>query len=171
MALGPTWGKNGPKMAKNGIWGHFSIFSPFLGHFFAISGRWPFSIFWPTFSHFGISARFPFYTRRPDSQPLFQKTPLSEPKINCYPQKRPEAALTQHKSRKYPPCREDYQISSAKIFSGNHRFPITDFSGNCPKLILPELFLAIALPIFPVILVHHQFTSPHTALRPGQTFR
>ena len=34
MALGPKWGKNGPKMAKNGIWGHFSIFSPFLGHFF-----------------------------------------------------------------------------------------------------------------------------------------
>ena len=57
-----------PKSRKNGIWGHFSIFSPFWGHFFPISGRGPFSIFWPIFSHFWISARFPFHTRRPDSQ-------------------------------------------------------------------------------------------------------
>ena len=76
--MGKNWPKNrkwpsarnGEKMAqkwrKNGIWGHFSIFSPFLGHFFPISGRGPFSIFWPIFSHFWISARFPFYTRRPD---------------------------------------------------------------------------------------------------------
>ena len=64
--MGKNWPKNrkrpsarnGEKMAqkwrKNGIWGHFSIFSPFLGHFFPISGRGPFSIFWPIFSHFWI---------------------------------------------------------------------------------------------------------------------
>ena len=84
VLIGPKMGKNWPKnrkwplarngekMAqkwrKNGIWGHFSIFSPFLGHFFPISGRGPFSIFWPIFSHFWLSTRFPFYTRRPDSQ-------------------------------------------------------------------------------------------------------
>ena len=43
----------------------FSIFGPC---FFSISGRGPFSIFRPIFSHFRVSARFPFYTRRPDSQ-------------------------------------------------------------------------------------------------------
>ena len=37
-----------------------------------------------------------------------------------------------------PPCRKDYQINSSSILSGNHRFPITDFSGNRSKLILPE---------------------------------
>ena len=78
--MGKNWPKNrkwpsarnGEKMVqkwrKNGIWGHFSIFSPFLGRFFPISGRGPFSIFRPISSHFRISARFPFYTRRPDSQ-------------------------------------------------------------------------------------------------------
>ena len=35
----------GKKWRKNGIWGHFSIFSPFLGHFFPISGRGPFLFF------------------------------------------------------------------------------------------------------------------------------
>ena len=39
----------------------------------------------------------------------------------------------------YPPRRKDYQINSSSIFSGNHRFPITDFAGNRSKLILPEL--------------------------------
>ena len=55
---------NGEKIAQNGekigIWGHFSIFLPFWGHFFPISGRGPFSIFWPVLSHFLVSARFPF---------------------------------------------------------------------------------------------------------------
>ena len=67
--LGPKWGKNGPEMAKK--WKNdpeFHFFSPFLGHFFPISGRGPFSIFWPIFPHFWILARFPFYIRRPDSQ-------------------------------------------------------------------------------------------------------
>ena len=64
----PEMGKKWPQNGKKWIWGHFSIFSPFLGHFYPISGRGPFSIFWPIFSHFWISARFPFYTRRPDSQ-------------------------------------------------------------------------------------------------------
>ena len=41
---------------------------------------------------------------------------------------------------KIPPRRKDYQINLSSIFSGNHRFPITEFSGNCSKLILPELF-------------------------------
>ena len=52
----------------------------------------------------------------------------------------------------YPPRRKDYQINSPNIFSGNHRLPITDFSGNCSKLIPPESFPVIALPIFPVII-------------------
>ena len=63
------------KRQNNGIWGHFSIFSPFLGHFSRISGRGPFSIFLPIFSHVWISAHFPFYTRRPDSQPQTEKWP------------------------------------------------------------------------------------------------
>ena len=55
-------GEKNRKMAPN------PISSPFLGHFFPISGRGPFSIFWTIFSHFWISARFPFYTRRPESE-------------------------------------------------------------------------------------------------------
>ena len=77
--MGKNWPKNrkgpsarGEKMAqkwrKNRKMTPNPIFSPFLGHFFPISGRGPFSIFWPIFSHFWILARFPFYTRRPDSQ-------------------------------------------------------------------------------------------------------
>ena len=85
MENGPK-SKNGKKLAKNRKWPSAQngekmaqkwrknrkitpnpIFLPFLGHFFPISGRGPFSIFWPIFSHFWISARFPFYTRRPDS--------------------------------------------------------------------------------------------------------
>ena len=72
MALGPKWGKkwpqNGEKNRKKTT--PNPIFSPFLGHFFPISGRGPFSIFRPIFSHFWISARFPFYARQPDSQVL-----------------------------------------------------------------------------------------------------
>ena len=64
--------RNGGKMAqkwrKKRKMTPISHFSPFLGHFFPISGRGPFSIFRPIFSHFRISARFPFYTRRSDSQ-------------------------------------------------------------------------------------------------------
>ena len=48
--------RNGGKMAqkwpKNGIWGHFSIFWPYLGHFFPISGQGSFfflPIFFPIF--------------------------------------------------------------------------------------------------------------------------
>ena len=71
MALGPKWGKNGPEMAKKWDLGSFSIFfGHFWAIFFPISGRGPFSIFQPIFSHFWISARFPFYTRQPDSQSL-----------------------------------------------------------------------------------------------------
>ena len=62
MAKNRKWpsARNGEKMAqkwqnKNGIWGgHFSFFSPFLGHFFPISGRGPFSIFWPILPIFGF---------------------------------------------------------------------------------------------------------------------
>ena len=46
---------------------HFSIFAPFLGIFslFRAVGHF---LFCGLFSHFRISARFPFFTRRPDSQ-------------------------------------------------------------------------------------------------------
>ena len=82
MALSPKWGKNGPKMAKKWDLGSFFyFFAPFLGHFFPISGRRPFSIFWPIFSHFWISARFPFYTRRPDSQ--FQQRSSESHSLEC----------------------------------------------------------------------------------------
>ena len=68
MALGPKWGKNGPKIAKklkNGPKSHFfAIFGPFFPHF----GPRAIFYFWPIFSHFRISARFSFYARRPDSQ-------------------------------------------------------------------------------------------------------
>ena len=37
-----------------------------------------------------------------------------------------------------PPPRQDYQINLSNIFSGNHRFLITDSSSNCSKLILPD---------------------------------
>ena len=51
--------KSGPKMAKKWDLGSFCYFiSPFLGHFFPISDRGPFSMFWPIFSHFWSSARF-----------------------------------------------------------------------------------------------------------------
>ena len=60
MALGPKWGKNGQKWLKNRKTTPNLIFSLFLGHFS------PFLR--PIFSHFWISARFPFYARRPDSQ-------------------------------------------------------------------------------------------------------
>ena len=61
--MGKKWPKNGEKMG-------FGVIFLFFGHFFAISGQGPFSIFWPILSHFWISACFPFYTRRPDSQGL-----------------------------------------------------------------------------------------------------
>ena len=57
-------------MEKNRIWDHFSFVSPFLGDFFPISGRGPFSISRPIFSYFGLVACFPFYARLPDSQDL-----------------------------------------------------------------------------------------------------
>ena len=61
--------RNGEKMAqqwwKNGFWGHFSIFSPFLGHFFSISGRGPFSIFRLILSHFGFEAFRPVFHSMP----------------------------------------------------------------------------------------------------------
>ena len=47
-----------------------------------------------------------------------------------------------------PPHRKDDQINSSNIFCGNHRFPISDFSGICSRLILPEYYSVIALPIF-----------------------
>ena len=54
--------RNGEKMAqkwrKDGIWGSFFYFSPFFRQFFPISGRGPFSIFWPFFSHFWIFGPF-----------------------------------------------------------------------------------------------------------------
>ena len=70
--MGKKWPKNGEK-----IWdlGSFFYFFAILGHFSPNSGRGPFSISWPIFSHFWILAYFPFYTRRPDSQhkPLFAR--------------------------------------------------------------------------------------------------
>ena len=64
--MGKKWPKNGPKTAKKRV----SMFSPFLGHFVPMSGRGPFSFFGQILSYFQVSARFPFYTRPPHSQPL-----------------------------------------------------------------------------------------------------
>ena len=52
MALGPKWGKMAQKWRKNRKMTPNPNCSPFLGHFFPISGRGPFSIFSPIFSHF-----------------------------------------------------------------------------------------------------------------------
>ena len=52
MALGPKWGKNGPKMVKKWDLGSFFYFFTIFGPFFPISGREPFSIFWPIFFPF-----------------------------------------------------------------------------------------------------------------------
>ena len=49
--------KLAPKCRKNRIWGHFSSFSPFLGHFFRNS-RGPFSIFGKMFSYFSAFGPF-----------------------------------------------------------------------------------------------------------------
>ena len=57
MENGPKWGKKWPKNGeKIGIWGHFSISSPFLGHFFPFRAEGHFLIFgqfFPTFLDFG----------------------------------------------------------------------------------------------------------------------
>ena len=68
----PKMAKNGPKMAKKRVWGHVPIFSPILGLLFPHFGPWAvLSLFFlPIFSDFRLSACFPFYTRRPDSQSL-----------------------------------------------------------------------------------------------------
>ena len=50
--MGKKWPQNGEKQRKMTP---NPIFSPFWGHFFPISGRGPFSIFRPIFSHFRIS--------------------------------------------------------------------------------------------------------------------
>ena len=49
--MGEKWPKEWP---ENGIWGHFSIFSPILGHFFPISGWGPFLFFGQFFPIFGF---------------------------------------------------------------------------------------------------------------------
>ena len=64
--MGKKWPKNGEKMGFGVIFLFFrnfwAIFCPFRaeGHF----------LFFGQFFHFWILARFPFYTRRPDSQLL-----------------------------------------------------------------------------------------------------
>ena len=55
--MGEKWSNNGEEMG-------FGVILQFLGHFFPISRRGPFSIFLPIFSHFRLSARFQFYARR-----------------------------------------------------------------------------------------------------------
>ena len=55
------WPKNGEKKERR--------FSPFLGYFSHVGPR-AISFFGKKFSHFRVSAPFPFYTRRPDSQLL-----------------------------------------------------------------------------------------------------
>ena len=56
------------------------------------------------------------------------------------------------------------KINSPNIFSGNHRLPITDFSGNCSKLIPPENFSGNRV----TDISGNHWSSP---VRPGQTFR
>ena len=61
LKMGKKWPKNTEKMA---ISARFSIFSVFFGHFFPIFDRGKFStFFFPIFSHFCRSARFPLCSR------------------------------------------------------------------------------------------------------------
>ena len=64
MAPGPKWPKNGNQNGKMdpkmGFWPDFGHFFHFGGHFSAISGVGPFSIFFPIFPGFLLRARFPF---------------------------------------------------------------------------------------------------------------
>ena len=62
--------KNGPTIGKKTGFGvNFSVFYRHFGPFLSHVGLCAiFSIFRPLFSHFRVSARFPFYTKRPDSQ-------------------------------------------------------------------------------------------------------
>ena len=69
--MGKKWPKNGEKMG-------FGVIFPFFRHFGAIfspfraEGHFLYIFLAPIFSHFWISARFPFYTRRPDTSNFSQ---------------------------------------------------------------------------------------------------
>ena len=73
--------ENGEKMAekyrKTGKLARFSIFSVFFGHFFPIFDRGKFSTFFPFFSLFCRSARFPLCSRPARLQHYTQKKLLS----------------------------------------------------------------------------------------------
>ena len=74
MAHGPNrekWPENGGE--KN----YFISFSPLLGLFFPISGCGPLSFSQPILSHFWLSARSPFCTRRSDSQFYLPRFPIA----------------------------------------------------------------------------------------------
>ena len=50
-----------PKWRKNGIWGHFSLFLPFLGLFSPFRAVGHFLSFGRLFPHFRVSARLTFH--------------------------------------------------------------------------------------------------------------
>ena len=62
--MGKKWFKNDEKIENDPKSHFFAIFGPFFPHF----GPRAIFYFLANFSHFWISARFPFYARRPDSQ-------------------------------------------------------------------------------------------------------
>ena len=61
--MGKKWPKNGKKWDLGPFFYFFAIFGLFFPHF----GPMAIFYFLPILSPFWISARFPFYTRRPDS--------------------------------------------------------------------------------------------------------
>ena len=78
-------GKNGPKKGgKNRKVTPNPIFPPFLGHFFPVSDRGPFSIFRLAFSHFRLSAKF-FHSIPGGLTSTVDTQHLKSPKLGCMP--------------------------------------------------------------------------------------
>ena len=81
------WGKNGQKIPKKWKIGPIFHFLVFFGHFFPIFDRGKFSTFFPFFSHFCRSARFPLCSRparlqilSTDGSGRFYRIPEKSPK-------------------------------------------------------------------------------------------
>ena len=81
--IGKKWPKNGEKIQKSPQIPFFAIW----GHFFPCRAVGHFLFFGQNFSHFRLSARFPFYTRRPESQrkaPSTQHPLLGHPSMKLH---------------------------------------------------------------------------------------